>query len=320
MRVQITWKKFFIIVAIVGVTIIMMFKNIERKVPEADREEYQSVDTLLLFVGYSRSRHTLLASLLDGHPHMVVANENNLFARLKNGAEFERNKMFDMLVKDSERFLKGGKGMVMNGTLENTTHFGFWMEGYWQGTFDKHIKVIGDKTAWATSAVFLNKPNDELKNLVDNTEKKYRIKMKFIHIIRNPFDIVSTITLRNTKQQGGRFEDHTEKVNDPELLENSMDRFFRWAEGSAIAREVLGDKLLDVNGLELVQKPVETMATICQFIGITCSEDYLQACAKVVDPKLSITRHYVVWSKEQMNRMYSVIEQYPFLSHYTFND
>lgn len=106
-----------------------------------DREEYKSIDTLLLFVGYSRSRHTLLASLLDGHPHMVVANEHNLFIRLKNGATFTRNEMFDRLMKSSENFLKGGKGKAMDGTLENTTHFGFWMENYWQGTYDKYIKV-----------------------------------------------------------------------------------------------------------------------------------------------------------------------------------
>lgn len=98
-----------------------------------------------------------------------------------------------------------------------------------------------------------------------------------------------------------------------------MDRFFRWAAGSAIAREILGDKLLDVNGLELVKKPVETMSKICRFIETMCSDDFLKACAKVVDPKPSITRNYVVWSKDQMNNMYSVIEQYPFLSHYTFN-
>ena len=110
------------------------------------------------------------------------------------------------------------------------------------------------------------------------------------------------------------------QVDDPKLLEHSMERFFGWAEGSAVAREILGDKLLDVNGLELVQKPVETMSKICQFIGITCSADYLQACAKVVDPNPSITRNYVVWSEEQMNRMYSEIEQYPFLAHYTYED
>ncbi len=78
---------------------------------------------------------------------MVVANENDLFARLRNGAEFKRNELFDMLVKGSQRFLKGGKGMVMNGTLENTTHFGFWMEGYWQGKYDKYLKVSKDGRA-----------------------------------------------------------------------------------------------------------------------------------------------------------------------------
>ena len=99
-----------------------------------------------------------------------------------------------------------------------------------------------------------------------------------------------------------------------------MGRFFRWAEGSAIARELLGDQLLDVDGLKLVQKPVETLAKICEYIGITCSSDYLQACAKVIDPDPSITRKYLVWSKEHMNRMYSEIEQYPFLEHYTYED
>ena len=108
---------------------------------EKGKDEYTSVDTLLFFVGYPRSRHTLLASLLDGHPHMVVANERNLFYRLRHGVKFERSEMFDMLVQGSKTFLRGGKGMVMNGTLQNTTHFGFWMENYWQGSYDKYIKV-----------------------------------------------------------------------------------------------------------------------------------------------------------------------------------
>lgn len=98
-----------------------------------------------------------------------------------------------------------------------------------------------------------------------------------------------------------------------------MERFFRWAEGSAIAREVLGDKLLDVDGLKLVNKPVEFMSKVCQFIQITCSNDFLKACAKVVDPTPSTTREWVVWSKEHMDRMYSEMEKYPFLAHYTFD-
>lgn len=109
--------------------------------PDEVREEYKTVDTLLLFVGYSRSRHTLLASLLDGHPHMIVGNERNILYRLIHGKTMSRNEMFDELVKGSKAFMKGGKGMVMKGNLQNTEHFGFFMEGYWQGTYDKYIKV-----------------------------------------------------------------------------------------------------------------------------------------------------------------------------------
>ena len=57
---------------------------------EGDREEYKEIDTLLFFVGYARSRHTLLASLLDGHPHMIVGNERNLFYRLVHGERMDQ--------------------------------------------------------------------------------------------------------------------------------------------------------------------------------------------------------------------------------------
>ena len=72
-------------------------------------------------------------------------------------------------------------------------------------------QVIGDKTAWLTSDVFWNVPRDKITSVVDDTEKKYGVQVKFIHIMRNPFDIISTITLRNTKL-GSRFGGHKEKV------------------------------------------------------------------------------------------------------------
>ena len=108
---------------------------------DGDREEYKEVETLLFFVGYARSRHTLLASLLDGHPHMIVGNERNMFYRLVHGERMDRSEMFDVLVRGSQSFMKRGKGVEMEGNLQNTSHFGFFMEGYWQGTYDKYIEV-----------------------------------------------------------------------------------------------------------------------------------------------------------------------------------
>ena len=72
---------------------------------------------------------------------MIVPNEKDIFARLVHGKQMERNEMFDALVIISQSFMTGGKGEVMDGNLQNTSRFGFFMEGYWQGTYDKYIKV-----------------------------------------------------------------------------------------------------------------------------------------------------------------------------------
>ena len=123
---------------------------------EEDEQDYKNVDTLLFFVGYPRSRHTLLASLLDGHAHMIVGNERNTFYHLLHGTTMERNQVFDDLVQGSKRFMKGGKGKVMEGNLQNTSHFGFYMEGYWQGTYDKYIKVRLHKLQYKLTSLVLN--------------------------------------------------------------------------------------------------------------------------------------------------------------------
>lgn len=62
------------------------------------------------------------------------------------------------------------------------------------------------------SGVFRSTTPEDVTKLVDDIEKKCRVKVKFIHMKRNPFDIVSTIVLRNTKEKGGRFKDHSQKV------------------------------------------------------------------------------------------------------------
>ena len=100
-----------------------------------------------------------------------------------------------------------------------------------------------------------------------------------------------------------------------------MRYFFSLAKGSDIDREVLGDtsKLLNINSLDVVADPVKTMSKICQILVITCPNDFLQACAKMVDPTPSMERTFVVRRQEHIDRMYSEIRQYPFLANNTFD-
>ena len=108
---------------------------------------YGHVKTILFFIGYSRSRHTLLGSLLDAHPHMVIADETMAFVKWSskrgiwmNGSMYA---YYDTLFKSSQRLVsKGRRSQVFEGSVANTTsRFRYYVPNQWQGTFDQYIEV-----------------------------------------------------------------------------------------------------------------------------------------------------------------------------------
>ena len=109
------------------------------------------------------------------------------------------------------------------------------------------------------------------------------------------------------------------QVNAPEELERKTNFYFSLAKGSNKARNAFPDSFLDVPSMEIVKNPVETLRRICQFLEITCTEQYLQDCAVTVDPVPSITRHLVEWTAEQKNTVYEMMKKYPFFEGYSFD-
>jgi len=91
------------------------------------------------------------------------------------------------------------------------------------------------------------------------------------------------------------------------------------AEGSNMAREAFPGSFLDVPSMEIVKNPVETLRRICQFLEITCTEQYLQDCAATVDPVPSITRNFIEWTTEQKNTVYENMKKFSFFEEYSFD-
>ena len=108
---------------------------------------YGHVKTILFFIGYSRSRHTLLGSLLDAHPHMVIADETMAFARWNSKRDIWINgsiyAYYDTLFKSSQRVVSNGRrSQVLEGSVANaTSEFRYYVPNQWQGTFDQYIEV-----------------------------------------------------------------------------------------------------------------------------------------------------------------------------------
>ena len=91
-----------------------------------------------MFVGYPRSGHTLIGSLLDAHPHIVIANELDIFQKWTEWAEAEKtrenllNKMYENSCIQAQ-----GKGYRSATKVGRT----YSVPNQWQGKYKDYIKV-----------------------------------------------------------------------------------------------------------------------------------------------------------------------------------
>jgi len=175
---------------------------------------YGHVKTILFFIGYSRSRHTLLGSLLDAHPHMVIADETSAFGRWSSNPHkwinSSINKYYNTLFASSKRVVsKGRRSQVFKGSVSKaTSKFRYYVPNQWQGTFEQYIEVIGDKSG-AFTAFSMNRRNAVAP--VQLLEETSGAKVKFVHVVRNPFDNIATMVLQH-KDIKARYGDHEVKV------------------------------------------------------------------------------------------------------------
>ena len=141
-------------------------------------EAFEDVQTYFLFIGIGRSGTTLIGSLLDAHPNVIVANQQNALRYFQSGI-FKRRQVYYLLLENSRknavRGRKGGGG------------YSYAVPNQWQGRFS-NIKVIGDKSmsAYAVSRLHA-KPW-----LLERVSRMTGAKVRLIHIIRNPYDTITT--------------------------------------------------------------------------------------------------------------------------------
>ena len=109
------------------------------------------------------------------------------------------------------------------------------------------------------------------------------------------------------------------QLNAPEELDAKIKAYFSMADGCYLTREAFPGSVIDVPSIEIVKNPVETLRRICQFLEVTCTEQYLLDCAATVDPVPSITRDFIEWTAEQKNKVYEMMKKYSFLEGYSFD-
>ena len=107
-------------------------------------------------------------------------------------------------------------------------------------------------------------------------------------------------------------------MNYARVLDGVIDSYAELANGSFEATKTFLGCVLDVPSIEAMTKTKETLTKICDFLEVTCQEQYLQDCTSIVDPVPSKTRHNVEWSGDQLKRVKALIRHFPFLRRYSF--
>ena len=95
--------------------------------------------------------------------------------------------------------------------------------------------------------------------------------------------------------------------------------YFSLADANKRIRERYGNDVIDIPGHETVLRPKKTLQRLCDHLGVTCSEEYIEKCSQILFDTPAITRHTVVWTKDQIQRVTKKIMEYSFLEGYSFD-
>ncbi|KAJ7357534.1 hypothetical protein OS493_024340 [Desmophyllum pertusum] len=175
--------------------------------------------------------------------------------------------------------------------------------------------VIGDKKGTATS-VLLIKPNNF--KVLDDIQRTLKTKLKFIHVIRNPFDNIATKLLRNLETRE-MARDKSFKANNSTLLDEIITHYFNHVESAQRLHQYGKYEVLDIYAHEVISKPQENLQKLCNFLEVTNDKDYIDASSKLLYSKPSLTRHSIVWTSEQKLRVTNEMKKYPFMRPYSFD-
>lgn len=260
------------------------------------RHALASIETTCLFIGYPRSGHSLVGSLIDAHPEAVIAHEADILKYVF--ARFSKAQLQYLMLDNSRRYAAAGR------TWEGHSYV---VPDQWQGRC-RRLTVIGDKHGESTTVRLLLVPG-----LLGRVIRSLGPDVRFVHVVRNPYDNIATIRSKGTE----RFAPGIVRLSG-DALQDSVAYYEALTVAVDGLRSTLGDRMLDVAHEELIARPAVELERVCRFLGLEPRPDYLAACAAIVFERPHQSRHDAPWTPALLARVRQHIERVPVLARYTF--
>jgi Sulfotransferase family len=229
------------------------------------RKDFASVRTFLLFVGHPRSGHSLVGSLLDAHPDVVVSHELDALKYVAAG--YRRSQLFTLVLEHSKANAAAGR---------KSWGYSYAVPGQWQGRYDR-LQVVGDKRGRRTTARLAERPE-----LLDRLADTVQVPVSVVHVIRDPIDNISTMWRRGQR-----------------TLEYQIDEYFSLCRTvDEISARVDPSRYHSLRLEDLIADPREQLADLCHFLDMRPEPGYIEACASIVFDAPRRTRDDAPWTAE----------------------
>jgi len=289
----------------------------------------ENVEKYVMFIGHSRSGHSIIGSMLDSHPHMVISYQSNILGDILSRPEkaSSRSFIFNTIWKKSCYMMEDDSKRLRN----NFKNYDLFFDGLYQGKYDTYIDVIGDKQGAQASQLFMRDPG-EFQKMFHNLQAALNMPIKVIHAVRSPFDNIATASLYGhvTITTNGRRSLNTSllaqikagndaAVIDSKIVDDKIKDYFRRYQASEQAIKMFNLDAIQIHNEDLVMHPRRTIISLCNFLEVSCSDDYIEKCSNKMFSEVSKTRYRIQWKHYQIANITENIQKFDSLLRYSFN-
>lgn len=240
----------------------------------------------LSFIGYPRSGHTLIASILNANPNVICSNQMNLYNTILPMTS--KKDLFARITEYSKR----------RETWKATTII--------PEIPKEEITVIGDKAGHRTTEILEEHP-EKLKIMKQVT----MLPIKWIHVVRNPYDNLATWARLN-------YESRKDKSSTS--IKNELDICIRkYANlNHTIFNLRKTEDVLTVNHEFVITRMHNTLKQISDFLEISFDPEWRDNIRNVVWKNPRITRSSIDWTQQQRKAVTRIINKYSWFAGYEY--
>lgn len=242
------------------------------------------MERFCLFIGYSRSGHSLVGALLNAHRDIVISHELLAHELIHKG--LSRDALYARILARASWFnLIGNRGT-----------YRYQVPNQWQGRFDR-LRVIGDKRGGSLTRYIAAHPA-----ILQQTRALVGVPLRLIHVVRNPFDNISAMTI-------------WKKLT----LEQAIIGYFRLCDTTARLDELCQPgEVLTLHHEDVIRAPRPVLQALCRHLGVEEYPGYVDDCCRIVFRAPTHTRRSINWPADLVRLVEERIRSYPSLDGYRF--